>query len=64
MKTTKPRSIISELILACFILSIFLLLENKKESNAANSANLQGADIEINDASKAQRKNSISYSIN
>lgn len=32
MKTTQSRSFISELILACFILSVFLLLENNKES--------------------------------
>lgn len=33
MKTTNTKSGVSDLILACFILSIFLLLENKKENN-------------------------------
>ncbi len=34
MRTTKNKSVVSDLILACFILSLFLLMENSKESGA------------------------------
>lgn len=65
MKTTHSKSVVSDLILACFILSVFLLLENRKENvNSALPAEmslesqLEAAphNLKAND-----RQNSISY---
>lgn len=41
MRTTQSRSTVSDLILAVFLLSIFLLLENQKESKAQNDTTME-----------------------
>ncbi len=41
MRTTQTRSTVSDLILAVFLLSIFLLLENQKESKAQNDTTME-----------------------
>lgn len=63
MKTTHTKSVVSDLILACFILSVFLLLENSKEgSTQLNEANTQSEIQDSYDNLKADDKhNSISY---
>lgn len=47
MKTTSSKSVVSDLILACFILSLFMLLENNKESKDPKSSIESSSELNI-----------------
>ena len=60
MKTTHSRSLISELILACFFLSIFLLIENHASTEKEDKVNFSSSPTELETTSMDIKKNSVS----